>query len=126
MSFTLPKSEQQRLLSLSNHQRYQSFIDLVCEHKAIWSLANNDGWVTLSSEGDNCLPIWPHPDLAAQWATNDWADCQPKSIDLNVWLERWTKGLNQDETLLVVFPNLKEEALLVEPNELDEDLRDAL
>lgn len=126
MTFELSKKEQLRLLSLSNHQRYQSFIDLVSEHKEIWSLANADGWVTLSSEGDNCLPIWPHANLAMEWATNDWADCQPKSIALDVWLERWTPGLNQDETLLVVFPNLKEEALLVEPNELDEDLREAL
>ena len=126
MSFELSKTEQQRLLALSNHQRYQSFLELVAEHQHIWSLANEEGWVTLTSEGENCLPIWPHSALAQQWATDDWADCQPKSVPLNVWLERWTKGLNQDETVLVVFPNLKDEALLVEPNDLDEDLRDAL
>lgn len=126
MSFALSASEQRHLLSLSNHQRYQRFLELVVQHQEIWSLANDEGWVTLTSEGDNCLPIWPHPELAAQWATDDWNDCTPKSVALDVWLERWTKGLSGDETLLVVFPNLKEEALLVEPENLDEDLRDAL
>ena len=125
MTYSLTQNEINAALALSNHQRYQHFLDKVAEHGEIWSLANADGWVTLTSEGDNCLPIWPHPEYAKQWATNDWADCVPKSVKLDIWLERWTKGLTADETLLVVFPNLKEEALLVEPKDLDEDLRDA-
>lgn len=123
MSFTLTTTERDKTLALSNYQRYQYFIDMVSEQGEIWSLANDEGWVTLSAEGDNCLPIWPHADYAAQWATGDWSDCTPKNITLEVWLKRWTKGLKNDETLLVVFPNLEEEALLVDPEELDDDLR---
>jgi len=123
MSFTLTAAERDKTLALSNYQRYQYFIDMVSEQGEIWSLANDEGWVTLSAEGDNCLPIWPHADYAAQWATGDWSDCTPKSVTLETWLKRWTKGLKNDETLLVVFPNLEEEALLVDPEELDEDLR---
>lgn len=123
MSFELSATERDNTLTLSNYQRYQYFIDKVAEHGEIWSLANDEGWVTLSAEGDNCLPIWPHADYAAQWATGDWSDCKPKSIALDLWLKRWTKGLKNDETLLVVFPNLEEESLLVEPDELDDDLR---
>ncbi len=123
MSFELSTTERDNTLTLSNYQRYQYFIDKVTEHGEIWSLANDEGWVTLSAEGDNCLPIWPHADYAAQWATGDWSDCKPKSIALDLWLKRWTKGLKNDETLLVVFPNLEEESLLVEPDELDDDLR---
>lgn len=123
MSFTLTAAERDKTLALSNYQRYQYFIDMVNEQGEIWSLANDEGWVTLSAEGDNCLPIWPHADYAAQWATGDWSDCTPKSVTLETWLKRWTKGLKNDETLLVVFPNLEEEALLVDPEELDEDLR---
>ncbi len=123
MSFTLTAAERDKTLALSNYQRYQYFIDMVNEQGEIWSLANDEGWVTLSAEGDNCLPIWPHADYAAQWATGDWSDCSPKSVTLETWLKRWTKGLKNDETLLVVFPNLEEEALLVDPEELDEDLR---
>lgn len=126
MTYSLNKNELNAALNLSNHQRYQHFLEKVAEHGEIWSLANDEGWVTLTSEGDNCLPIWPHPDYAQLWATDDWSDCQPKAIKLDVWLERWTKGLSKDETILVVFPNLKEEALLVEPEDLDKDLRDTL
>lgn len=126
MTYPLSRSQHLAALKLSNHQRYQHFIDKVVAHGEIWSLANSDGWVTLTSDGDNCLPVWPHADYALEWANGDWADCVPKSVPLDVWLERWTKGLTDDETWLVVFPNLKEEALLVEPSELDDDLRGAL
>jgi len=126
MTYALSRSEHLATLKLSNHQRYQHFIAKVVANGEIWSLANSDGWVTLTSDGDNCLPVWPHADYASEWANGDWADCAPKAVALDVWLERWTKGLTDDETLLVVFPNLKEEALLVEPSELDDDLRDAL
>jgi len=126
MSYALSHKDHLATLKLSNHQRYQHFVENVVKHGEIWSLANADGWVTLTSEGDNCLPVWPHPDYAAEWATGDWEDCEPKAVALDVWLERWTKGLTEDETWLVVFPNLKEEALLVEPAELEEALRDAL
>lgn len=124
MSFELTATERDKTLALSNYQRYQYFIEMVTELGEIWSLANDEGWVTLSTEGDNCLPIWPHADFAAQWATADWSDCKPKAISLDIWLKRWTKGLKGDETLLVVFPNLEEEALLVDPEELEDDLRD--
>src|SRR5690554_5082348 len=100
MSFELSATERDNTLTLSNYQRYQYFIDKVTEHGEIWSLANDEGWVTLSAEGDNCLPIWPHADYAAQWATGDWSDCKPKSIALDLWLKRWTKGLKNDENLL--------------------------
>src|SRR5690554_7354762 len=83
MSFTLTTAERDKTLALSNYQRYQYFIDMVSEQGEIWSLANDEGWVTLSAEGDNCLPIWPHADYAAQWATGDWSDCTPKSVTLD-------------------------------------------
>src|SRR5690554_7178361 len=66
MCFTLTAAERDKTLALSNYQRYQYFIDMVSEQGEIWSLANDEGWVTLSAEGDNCLPIWPHADYAAR------------------------------------------------------------
>jgi hypothetical protein len=127
MSYSLSQKDHQASLKLSNNKRYELFLKKVAQHGEIWSLANDEGWVTISSEeGENCLPVWPHPDYASEWCNGAWSDCAPKAVALDVWLERWTAGLEQDETLLVVFPNLKEEALLVDPYELDDGLRAAL
>ncbi|MDK2776072.1 MAG: DUF2750 domain-containing protein [Pseudomonadota bacterium] len=126
MSYPLSHKSHLATLKLTDEQRYHHFIEKVAAHGEIWSLANDEGWVTVVSDGDNCLPVWPHPDYAAEWATGDWADCEPRSVALDVWLERWTAGLSGDDTWLVVFPNLKEQALMVEPQDLDDALRDAL
>lgn len=127
MSYSLSNKDRDTSLKLSDQQRYQLFIQKVVEYGEIWSLANDEGWVTVLGEnGENCLPIWPHAGYAEQWINGEWSDCVPKMVELAVWLERWTPGLEQDETLLVVMPNLKEQALLVEPSLLDDDMREAL
>lgn len=127
MSYELSSKNRAGSLTLSDNKRYELFISKVAEFGEIWSLANDEGWVTVVTEEDeNCLPVWPHADYAKEWANGDWSDCEPKMITLDVWLERWTQGLDQDETLLVVLPNLKEQAALVDPWQLDEDLRAAL
>ncbi len=127
MTYSLSSKNRQASLALSDNKRYELFVRKVAEEGEVWSLANEDGWVTVTGEdGENCLPVWPHPDYTLDWANGDWADCKPKMIDLATWLERWTLGLDQDETLLVVLPNLKEEAVLVDPLVLDEDIRTAL
>lgn len=127
MPYALSAKNREASLALTDNKRYELFISKVAEHGEIWSLGNEEGWVTVvTEEGENCLPIWPHPDYAQDWVTGDWADCEPRMVALDVWLERWTQGLDQDETLLVVLPNLKEQAVLVDPWQLEEDLRAAL
>ncbi len=104
-------------------ERYDYFLNKVANFEKIWSLCSDEGWVELSdSDGEICLPIWPHPDFARAWATDDWADCQPKAIDLSIWLERWTAGLEGDNTLLVVFPVGDDEGLVQTPQALHDDL----
>tara|TARA_B100001113_G_C20890493_1_gene526756 strand:+ start:114 stop:497 length:384 start_codon:yes stop_codon:yes gene_type:complete len=125
MSYPLSHKSHLAALKLNDEQRYRHFVEKVAAHGEIWSLANDEGWVTVSSDGDNAFPVWPHPDYAREWAQGEWADCAPKAVALDVWLDRWTAGLIADETWLVVFPNLKEQALMVEPQDLDDALRDA-
>ncbi|MEK9714040.1 MAG: DUF2750 domain-containing protein [Thalassolituus sp.] len=127
MSYSLSAKNRASSLALSDNKRYELFLSKVAEYGEIWSLANEEGWVTVvTDDGENCLPVWPHPEYALEWVNGDWADCSPRMVPLDVWLERWTEGLEQDETLLVVLPNLKESAVLVEPWQLDEDLRAAV
>lgn len=122
MSYSLSKKDYASVLKLPADQRYEYFIAQVVGSKEIWSLANADGWVAFSSEGDACLPVWPHPDYARAWAVDDWSDCEPQSIELDVWLERWLPGMEADGTLIVVFPNEMEEGVIVSPAEMEESL----
>ena len=122
MTDSLSKKDYQAALDLPAEERYDYFDEQVSASGEIWSLANKDGWVAFSSEGDACLPVWPHPDYAQAWARDDWSDCEPQSITLDVWLERWLPGMEADGTLILVFPSEKEEGIVVSPSELEASL----
>ena len=121
MSYNLSDRQFESIQKLPDHERYDYFLKKVARWEQIWSLHSPQGWVELSStDGEECLPIWPHPDFAKIWAVDDWSDCQPKAINLELWLQRWTAGLERDNTVLVVFPVDEEKGLVVTPAELEE------
>lgn len=122
MSYSLSKKDYQAVLKLPADKRYDYCVAQVAASGEIWSLANADGWVAFSSEGDACLPVWPHADFARGWATDDWSDCEPQAIALEVWLQRWIPGMEADGTLIVVFPNDMEEGVIVSPAEMEASL----
>ncbi|MGY0219317.1 DUF2750 domain-containing protein [Endozoicomonadaceae bacterium StTr2] len=123
MAYKLNSQQYENVCRLSDDQRLDYFLKKVTDFEEIWSLHSNDGWVALSSaDGEDCLPIWPHPDFAKAWATGDWSDCTPKAIKLDYWIERWTPGLERDHTMLAVFPVGEEEGIVLSPAELQESL----
>lgn len=119
---TNPK-QYEAVIGLPADQRYQHFIGRVADWEEMWSLKNADGWVGLANdEGQECIPLWPHPDYAAALATGDWADCSPVRIGLDAFLNRWVEGMNEDSVHVAVFPNLDERGVVVPPDRLKSDL----
>ena len=101
----LTDHERREVAGQSAEQRYQYFIDRAVESGQVWSLRSDDGWVEVSSEdGEPCMPVWPHPDFAAEWATDGWADCQPAAIDLDAWLSRWPRAWRVTASCWWCFP----------------------
>lgn len=123
MSYTLTDKQFSSIRHLSDAQRYDYFIRTVARWEQVWSLHSPDGWVELSVEdGQIALPVWPHPDFAQAWAVAEWSDCQPKAVALDMWLERWTPGLEQDDTVLVIFPVDEGEGVVETPSGMAEAL----
>ncbi len=79
----------------------------------------------LTSDDEDCVPIWPSQEFAESWATGDWQECKPEAISLNKWRSRWTTGLEQDQLAVAVFPNDTEEGLILYPDEFDFELEKA-
>ena len=123
MTYKLNEKQYTAIVKQDDDKRCQNFLRKVADFEEIWSLHSPDGWVELSDEdGQICLPVWPHPDFAAAWAIDDWKDCEPKMIKLADWLERWTAGLEKDETALAIFPVDNGQGLILSPVELHEAL----
>lgn len=122
MSDDLSPQQFKAVMAMSGRERYQYFVQQVVANGHVWSLANHEGWVALSADGHDCVPVWPSAEFAASWATGDWSDCEPRAVTLDVWLQRWVPGMEQDGSLVAVFPNLREEGVVVSPAEVQASL----
>nr|WP_086937424.1 DUF2750 domain-containing protein [Thaumasiovibrio occultus] len=103
-------------------KRYQFLLKHVVQQQEIWILTDEHGCVMLNTEDEDCVPVWPAEEFAKQWATDDWAHCQPLAISMKDWRQRWVPGLLDDELSVVVFPLGEEAGLVIYPDELDDDL----
>ena len=122
MSYSLDERALREALQLPADERYDYFVRQAVTHNEIWSLADGDEWVVLRADDQECLPVWPHPDMAATWAREDWAKCKPAVISLDVWLERWLPGMSDDDTCVAVMPDDEGESVVVDANELQQSM----
>ncbi|WP_395339758.1 DUF2750 domain-containing protein [Ningiella sp. W23] len=111
------------VMQMSADKRYRYLVDQAKQNETLWILTDDDGCVMLNAEDEDCVPVWPAKDFANYWATGEWEHCRAQAISLEDWLERWTPGLEEDDLLLVAFPNPNEQGLVIEPDMFDEDLR---
>lgn len=119
MPYNLTESEFNTVSLLSPGGRYDYFVKMIVIGGELWSLKSDEGWVVMSSEeGEECLPVWPHKDFAAEWVTDEWADCKPTAIALDEWVGRWTPGMEKDGTLLAIFPDEQSEGTITVPADL--------
>lgn len=107
------------MLSYNSERRTQAFSDIVKQAQQIWILNDNDGAVMLVTEDEDCIPVWPSEEAALLWRTAEWEHCEAIAISLEVWLARWTKGMQEDEVSVVVFPVPGEDGLVVFPDEFE-------
>lgn len=122
MSYSLSRKEFHSVAGLGAEDRFDYFVEAVIDSGRVWTLGRDEGTVLMSFEGEDCLPVWPHPDFAEQWISGDWSDCRPLSIDMPAWLERWLPGLHEDGVVLAVFPSTEEEGMVIAPEELKQTL----
>jgi hypothetical protein len=120
------KADFEHLDKLDSQERYEYLVETVIEQQQVWILSDSKGFVLLNSDGEDCLPVWPHKECAEQWLTGDWKACQAEAIALDVWQSRWTVGLTGDKLVIAAFPNQLEEALVLDPSEFDDDLNEAM
>jgi len=113
MSYSLSAEQLVEVSKLSPEDRLDYCLAKLVEHKELYGLYGDNGWLLLQAENDACLPVWPHEEFAKGWVGQDFPDCQPKLIPLSDWVERWLPGMQQDGNLILVFPVGEEEEGIV-------------
>ncbi|EIV8496388.1 DUF2750 domain-containing protein [Vibrio vulnificus] len=122
---TTPLSQDQirTINSYDQEQRLRYCVKEIVAQRQVWILTDEHGCVMLNTEEEECVPVWPNKEFAEEWATGDWQKCQAESISLNKWHSRWTRGLEDDELSVVVFPSINEEGVVLFPDEFDFELK---
>jgi hypothetical protein len=127
MGWVLRDNEIESVILLDGPKRYGYCVKKIADQQQLWGLRQEDGWaLAVDDAGHELLPVWPHEKFALLCATGIWAGHQPKAIDLDDWLERWTPGMNKDGRLVAVFPTPQDKGVAVDPRRLEVDLREEL
>lgn len=125
MSWNVSDQEYKSVITLSGAKRYSYFVKKVADWEEVWSLRNEDGWVLAADEtGLKVIPVWPHERYAKACLTQEWQDCNPAMIDLEVWMQKWLPGMIQDGRRVAIFPTPDDKGVVVEPTRIQHDLSD--
>lgn len=103
--------------------RYDYLVEQIKQHKVLWTLQDQDGCVMLTTEDEDCIPMWPTEEAAESWAVDDWKECQTLAIPYDEWHERWVPGMEDDDLFVAVFPVQDDLGVVIPPYELDQRLQ---
>jgi hypothetical protein len=95
---------QDHAASQANHDR---FIQRVVASGEVWGLKSSDGWAICDStqhvkdeEALDVMPFWSDHAYAKRAASGEWGEYVPTAIPLDLFIDRWLKGMHEDGTLV--------------------------
>lgn len=114
------------MLSADGKRRYEYFIHRVADTQQVWGL-HADGWASLGDdEGKKLFPLWPHEKYAERFKKEGFADYEPRSIDIDLFIDEWLPKMKETGVMLAVFPVASGKAVVVSCDDLQANLRHEL
>ncbi|WP_374951857.1 DUF2750 domain-containing protein [Mucilaginibacter sp.] len=83
--------------------KYTQFVERVAATKLVWGLRSKTGWANTESAEDeevSVVPFWSERAYAKICARDDWKSFSPAEIPLNIFLEDWCTGMDENDTLV--------------------------
>lgn len=105
-----------------NHDR---FVRDVKANGVVWGLQSDHGWAVCESEeyeDTEVYPFWSNEAEARVHCTDDWADYAPASLDLDLFIDTWLAGMNEDGVMVGTNWDADLSGLEVEPYDLAREL----
>ena len=91
MSYELSDTERNAALQLNADYRFDHFISKLVEHEELFVLTDEHGVMMLTTEEEDCIPVWPHPDYAKAWAEGEGPSAnRSPSPSRCGWIAGWT------------------------------------
>ena len=111
-TWELSIEERRQVLALPARERYGLFLQITVD----WVLSSG-------ADGRDVLPLWPHPAFAEGCAHGSWEGASPAAVPLDELLDDLLPLLEEDGIRVAVFPSPQGEGVLVDPGELQRDLK---
>lgn len=111
------------ICKLDAEKRLNHLLKQVNEQQQIWLLTDEHGSVMMTTDEEDCIPVWPYEEAALLWATGEWDGFEAKAISLKDWFAKWTRGLEEDELSIVVFPLPEDDGAVLYPDEFEFEIK---
>ncbi|MGH1386796.1 DUF2750 domain-containing protein [Kordia sp.] len=110
------------VFNLESKERYGYLIRKIADFEEVFLIADKKGnYVTLGSDNETVIPIWPELEFAQELIKKEWKKCVIKKVDLYDFMD-WMDKLETEDYLIGGFPNQKLNSIVVKPTEIKNHL----
>lgn len=114
------------VVALPGPQRYSHFIKVAADQRRVWGLYR-EGWALAGTDdGRPVFPLWPAREYAALCANGAWASYEAREIDLEELFDGLLPSLRAKQTAVGVFYTPRDQGVLPELDQFEQDLRTEL
>ena len=106
----------------ASHDR---FVREVRASGLVWGLQSDNGWAVCESneyEDTDVYPFWSTEAEARVHSSDDWAGYKPASLELDLFIDTWLVGMEEDGVMVGTNWDADLMGLEVEPSDLHEEL----
>lgn len=122
MPLHVSDQEYKAVIALPGPERYEHLVKRIVDSAEVWSLKGPEGWVMASHDGQELVPVWPHPRYAEACANGDWAGTTPEVISLEDWAADWLLDMETDGRGVSVFPTPDGRTVVIDPTRMLADI----
>jgi len=118
----------ERVIALNAPDRIGYLIRKIADFEEVWGLYDS-GWALMSEsipDIQRAFPVWPEKEFAEICAQGPWKSYCAKKISLNDFIEKWIPGMSDDGTMIAMFPTPQAKAVVVQPNEFLDLIKEEL
>ena len=91
----------------------------------VWGLQSDSGWAVCESneyEDTDVYPFWSTEAQASVHSSDDWAGYKPSSLHLDLFIDTWLAGMEEDGVMVGTNWDAELMGLEVEPSDLADEL----
>ena len=126
MPYRMHPKQYEAVLAFSSAERSSHFVSRVADWQQLWGVKSGDQWLVpiIEDKGIEYFPVWPHPEYAQKVTDMHFPGCLATEISLEEFLSHWLPTFSKDNVKVAVFPNQEWVFWVMEPDNLEEMLRE--